>query len=261
MYRQVAIYAGRILRSEKPAKFPAGPLRASGTDTRPAGPCTCRARRPIHAKLPCRARRRPQAPAVRRSERGPWGMPRFEVVHKQTKLTQMHPVIICDPPFIRHPMQPRFIPAGDLVQQWLDQTLGARSAEPPEVFSERSKPAALPKRSRQPSLTTILRQARKAGAAASPSAGRSSISTRCQAKPRRPRPVRRRIILGMTCSRLEAAMPRIRRDLPKHACPIRDRSGNERYYFRPWRRLHGRAPLYWLTTDPISRRRCWGPRY
>ena len=76
----------------------------------------------------------------------------------------MHPVIICDPPFIRHPMQPRFIPAGDLVQRWLDQTLGARSAERPEVFSTGSKPAALPKRSRHPSLTTILRQARKAGA-------------------------------------------------------------------------------------------------
>jgi hypothetical protein len=78
----------------------------------------------------------------------------------------MHPVIICDPPFIRpgDPTQPRFIPAGDLVQLWLDQTLGARSAERPEVFSKGSRPAALAKRSRQPSLTTILRQARKAGA-------------------------------------------------------------------------------------------------
>jgi hypothetical protein len=76
----------------------------------------------------------------------------------------MHPVIICDPPFIRHPMQPRFIPAGDLVQRWLDQTLRTRSAERPEVFSKGLKPAALAKRSRQPSLTTILRQARKAGA-------------------------------------------------------------------------------------------------
>jgi hypothetical protein len=76
----------------------------------------------------------------------------------------MHPVIICDPPFIR-PGAPRFsIPAGVLVQRWLDQTLGARSAERPEVFSNGSWPAALRKRTRQPSLTTILRQARKAGA-------------------------------------------------------------------------------------------------
>ena len=61
-------------------------------------------------------------------------------------------------------MQPRFIPAGDIVQRWLDQTLAARSADRPEVFSKESRPAALPNRSRQRSLTTILRQARKAGA-------------------------------------------------------------------------------------------------
>jgi hypothetical protein len=45
----------------------------------------------------------------------------------------------------------------------------------------------------------------------------------------------------MTCSCLEAAMPRIRRDLPKHVYPIRDRYGKERYYFR--RRHHKNVPM------------------
>jgi integrase len=36
-------------------------------------------------------------------------------------------------------------------------------------------------------------------------------------------------------------MPRIRRDLPKHVYPIRDRYGNERYYFR--RRHHKNVPM------------------
>jgi integrase len=36
-------------------------------------------------------------------------------------------------------------------------------------------------------------------------------------------------------------MPRIRRDLPKHVYPIRDRYGNERYYFR--RRHHKNVPI------------------
>ena len=68
-----------------------------------------------------------------------------------------------------------------------------------------------------------------------------NCSTRWRAKARRPRPLRRRTIPGMTCSCLEAAMPRIRRDLPKHVYPIRDRYGNERYYFR--RRHHKNVPM------------------
>ena len=71
----------------------------------------------------------------------------------------MHPIILPG-----DPMQPPFVLRGEPVQRWLDQTLGARSAERPEGFSKGSKPTALPKRARQPSLTTILRQARKAGA-------------------------------------------------------------------------------------------------
>ena len=51
----------------------------------------------------------------------------------------MHPVIVPG-----DPMQPPFVLRGDPVQRWLDHPK--------------------PKRSRQRSLTTILRQARKAGA-------------------------------------------------------------------------------------------------
>jgi hypothetical protein len=64
----------------------------------------------------------------------------------------MHPVIVPG-----DPMQPPFVLRGDPVQRWLDQTQGAG-------FAAGALAHPKPKRSRQRSLTTILRQARKAGA-------------------------------------------------------------------------------------------------
>ena len=64
----------------------------------------------------------------------------------------MHPVILPG-----DPMQPLFVLRGDPVQRWLDQTQGAGFAAGALAHPKQ-------KRSRQPSLTTILRQARKAGA-------------------------------------------------------------------------------------------------
>ena len=64
----------------------------------------------------------------------------------------MHPDILSG-----DPMQPLFVLRGDPVQRWLDQTQGAG-------FAAGALAHPKPKRSRQPPLTTILRQARKAGA-------------------------------------------------------------------------------------------------
>jgi hypothetical protein len=64
----------------------------------------------------------------------------------------MHPVILPG-----DPMQPPFVLRGDPVQRWLDQTQGAG-------FAAGALAHPKPKRSRQRSLTAILRQARKAGA-------------------------------------------------------------------------------------------------